>query len=107
MASKYMVKGHCFSTNPGHIDNVETLANHISDHSVVKWQYHCEELVFNPQFMKTRRYVDLTRDAMQTYINNSERLNSILSKTNTNVVTNTVIEEYNNMINYIAPPHII
>ena len=98
---------HCFSTNPGHIDNIETIVNHISDHSVVKWQYHCEELIFNPQFMKTRKYGDITRDAMHSYINTSERLNSVLAESCTNTVTNTVIEEYNIMINLIAPQHII
>ena len=98
---------HCFATNPTHIDNVETILSHISDHSVVKWQYHCEELKFHPQFIKTRKFSNLTREVMLEDIRNNVSLNAVLSNTNTDQVTNTIITEYNDMINRHAPATII
>ena len=98
---------HFLTTNPEKVDGVETLKNHIADHSAVKLQYHAEGLKENPKLMLIRDNTCATRETLMYLIENNHRLNQSLAIENANESTNVIIEEYNAVINTAAPARVV
>ena len=98
---------HFMTNAPNRVDGVETIHNHIADHTFVKLNFHREVLQSKPQFREVRDYKNLNSDNLMKEIEENEELQSVFSKECPNDIFKTLITELNKIIDKLAPSKLI
>ena len=70
-------------------------------------QYHLKGIKFRPQKRKIRDWKLVSTDSLMEEIERDEKLMNIFSHSDPNYVANTIIEQMNKIVNYIAPPRVV
>ena len=82
---------HIVTNVPGHLDNVCTHINAISDHSSITCDLHYDELNVGPRLMRKTNWWALTSENLLFGIENNKRLNKILHITNPEIIWSEMI----------------
>ena len=97
-----------FLTNiPQKINTIKTERCQIADHSTVSLQIHAKDLWRRPKIRKIRDWRKIQPEILMEAIENNTRLNSIFAYNDPDKIANILIEEYNRIINTLAPEKII
>ena len=98
---------HYFTNSPDRVDAVQSLPSHIADHWLVKLQFHVDILQSKPQFREVRNFAAITPASLCDLLEMNVNLNSIFKSSCPNKVMNIIVDEYNSVINTLAPPKLI
>ena len=94
---------HIYSNCVGKINNLTTIDNGMSDHSLIKFNYNTKFNNLKPKFMYRRDKHLLTTHTLTQYIDHNDRLNEIFSLDDPDQIANILLSELNLIINCIAP----
>ena len=99
---------HIISNCQEKVNSVEQKRSNVADHDLISVKYHSKELSINPQFRHQRNLKNINRSNMINWlIKNEEKVNNILSLTDTNNITNSIIDLMNMIVEELAPEKII
>ena len=99
-----MLIDHIVMTHSNKWDGIENIRNLTSHHDAVACNYHVKDISRKPQYRRFRSYKYMNLEALMNLIESSEKLNeTFFSKTDPDDIAETLIEEYNRILNTIAP----
>ena len=92
---------------PLKVNTIKTERCQIADHSTVSLQIHAKDLWRRPKIRKTRDWRKIQPEILMEAIEGNARLNSIFAYNEPDKIANIMTEEYNGIINTLAPEKII
>ena len=97
-----------FLTNiPKKIDTIKTERCQIADHSSVSLQIHAKDIIRRPKMRKIRKWKNIEPEILNAMIDVNENLQSLFKYEDPDKIANILVEEYNRIINTLAPEKII
>ena len=98
---------HYFTNKPQHVDSVETIKSIISDHCIVKAQFHVNCIRAKPQFGRNQDTSQLNSENLMSKIEESDVLEKIFQKTDPDEIAEYIVLELNRIIEELAPSRIV
>ena len=93
---------HVLTNKPEHVDNVQTKPTIISDHKLVSFEFHVNEIIDPPKFIFKTEWWKFNKNNLTLGMTQSEKIMGILRMTSTEKVWNQMIEGINEVINSIS-----
>merc|ERR1712240_1002518 len=94
---------HIYSNCPQKLTHITTINNGYSDHAMITAIYHTKAPINYPKIIYTRPKYLLTEHTLNKYLNNKDIIQTAFNYTDLDLIAEIIMNEYNNIIDIIAP----